>query len=71
MNKNALQKTMVNVVPSSSKKLSKKRLKYGVVRMSVCDTLLLQRIYGAIKEYAKISDENLWLFAEYKKTSMS
>lgn len=34
---------------------------YGICRIVVDDTALLQRIFGAIKQYAGINDPDLWL----------
>jgi hypothetical protein len=42
-------------------KVKKVKYPYGICSISVNDTNLVQRIFGSIKKYAGISDDNLWL----------
>jgi transposase-like protein len=42
-------------------KVKKVKYPYGICSISVNNTNLIQRIYGSIKQYAGINDENLWL----------
>lgn len=56
-----LNKTTINRPSKYSKKLKRNKLKNGVCRISVHDTEKTQRLFGAIKEYAGIENDN-WLF---------
>jgi Homeodomain-like domain len=55
---------MLNHMPTSSSGRAKNKLPYGVVRLSVHRTSLVQHIYGAIQEYAGF-DEPHWLDCSY------
>lgn len=59
--RSALKKSTVNRVSKYSKKLKGNKHKYGICRLVVHDTRLVQEVYGAIKQYANISDDR-WLF---------
>lgn len=54
-----LRKSIVNNVPRSSKLKSKNRHVYGVCRVSISNTVLLQRIFGSIQEYAQFDNPQL------------
>jgi len=56
-----LNKTTVNNRPVSSQSLKKGKSYYGVCRLTVNRTDIVQSIFGGIKEYAGIIDENRWL----------
>ena len=55
-----LRRHQVNPLPTSSSGRKKNRLPYGVCRLTVHDTRIVQHIYGAIQEYAGF-DEPRWL----------
>jgi hypothetical protein len=55
-----LRKSTVNVYSKYSKKKRQNRLPYGTCRLKVCDTSIVQHIYGAIQEYAGFDREE-WL----------
>jgi hypothetical protein len=55
-----LRKSTVNVYSRHSKRKRLNRLPYGTCRLVVCDTELVQSIYGAIQEYADF-DRPEWL----------
>jgi hypothetical protein len=55
-----LRKSIVNVYSKYSQRKRKGRLPYGTCRLVVCDTAILQSIYGAIQEYAGF-DRPEWL----------
>ena len=55
-----LRKATVNSLPSSSKAKSKTRHIYGVCRIEVNRTDIVQRIFGAIQQYGGFSQEE-WL----------
>ena len=55
-----LRKCQINQIPSSSKKYKRGKLLYGVANLEVYSVELVQRIYGAIKEYASITEDR-WL----------
>ncbi len=55
-----LRKSTVNVYSKYSKKKRRNRLPYGTCRLKVCDTSIVQHIYGAIQEYARFDREE-WL----------
>lgn len=59
--RSCLTKTMINRASKYSKKLKKNKLIYGVCRVSVHNTEKAQMLFGAIKEYAGIENNN-WLF---------
>lgn len=40
---------------------NKQKYPYGICRVRIHRTDVVQQIYGSIKEYANISDDNLWL----------
>lgn len=42
-------------------KKKKNRYEYGGCKLYVCNTELVQKIFGAIKAYAGIDDKDLWL----------
>jgi transposase-like protein len=52
-----LRKSSVNVYSKYSKKKRRNRLPYGTCRLKVCDTRVVQSIYGAIQEYAGFERE--------------
>jgi transcriptional regulator with XRE-family HTH domain len=47
-----LRKSTVNVYSKHSQKKRRNKLPYGTCRLVVCDTAIVQSIYGAIQEYA-------------------
>jgi transposase-like protein len=55
-----LRKSTINVYSKHSKRKRRNRLPYGTCRLVVCDTALVQSIYGAIQEYAAF-DRPDWL----------
>ena len=55
-----LRKSIVNVVPRSSKRKRTNKLPWGTCHVVVSDTLLLQHIYGAIQEYGGFTRDE-WL----------
>jgi len=55
-----LRKSTVNTYSKYSKKKRRNKLPYGTCRLAVCDTQLVQSIYGAIQEYAGFERE-AWL----------
>lgn len=59
--RNLLKKITVNNKPKSSNGSRKNKLKYGVCKIRVHNTQLVQNIYGAIKYYGDIQDEELWI----------
>jgi transposase-like protein len=58
--RSCLRKSMVNVYSKYSQKKRKGRLPYGTCKLVVCDTAVVQSIYGAIQEYAGF-DRPEWL----------
>jgi len=62
LDRDNLRKCQVNNIPSSSKQYKKNKLIYGVCHLAICDTSVIQQIYGSIKEIAGIDDEELWLY---------
>jgi len=52
-----LRKSSVNVYSKYSQKKRRNRLPYGTCRLKVCDTKIVQSIYGAIQEYAGFDRE--------------
>ena len=52
-----LTRSAVNVYSKYSKKKRRNRLPYGTCRLKVCDTSIVQHIYGAIQEYAGFERE--------------
>jgi transposase-like protein len=52
-----LRKSSVNVYSKYSKKKRRNRLPYGTCRLKVCDTRIVQSIYGAIQQYAGFERE--------------
>jgi hypothetical protein len=55
-----LRKTTVNRYSKYSKKKRRNKLPYGTCRFTVCDTQLVQNLYGAIQEYGGFEREQ-WL----------
>lgn len=55
------KKITINNKPKSSNGTRKNKLKYGVCKIKVYNTRLVQNIFGAIKYYANIQDEKLWI----------
>jgi hypothetical protein len=55
---------VLNHTPTSSSGRAKNKLPYGVARLSVHQTCMVQHIYGAIQEYARF-DEPSWLDCAY------
>jgi hypothetical protein len=51
---------VLNHTPTSSSGRARNKLPYGVARLSVHQTCMVQHIYGAIQEYAQF-DEPSWL----------
>jgi transcriptional regulator with XRE-family HTH domain len=58
--RSCLRKSIVNVYSKYSQRKRKGRLPYGTCRLVVCDTSVVQSIYGAIQEYAGF-DRPGWL----------
>ena len=56
----SLRRSTVNVYSPYSKKKRRNRLPYGTCQITVCDTALVQNLYGAIQEYAGFDREE-WL----------
>jgi len=63
-----LRKATVNTLPSSSRGKIKTRHKYGVCRVCVCNTELVQQIFGAIQELGEFKRED-WLNGRCKTGS--
>jgi transcriptional regulator with XRE-family HTH domain len=55
-----LRKTVVNRYSKYSQKKRRNKLPYGTCRITVCDTELVQILYGAIQEYGGFEREE-WL----------
>jgi len=55
-----LRKSTVNHYSKYSQKKRRNKLPYGTCRITVCDTALVQSLYGAIQEYAGFEREE-WL----------
>jgi transcriptional regulator with XRE-family HTH domain len=55
-----LRKSMVNIYSRYSQRKRRGRLPYGTCKIVVCDTAVVQSIYGAIQEYAGF-DRPEWL----------
>jgi hypothetical protein len=55
---------VLNHTPTSSSGRARNKLPYGVARLSVHQTRMVQHIYGAIQEYAGF-DEPAWLDCSY------
>lgn len=55
------RKSQINVLPKSSKKKQVRRHPYGVCRIRLGRTDIVQEIFGAIKEISGIKNEELWL----------
>ena len=58
--RSCLRKSTVNRFSKYSQKKRRNKLPYGTCRLSVCDTRLVQQIYGAIQEYGGFEREE-WL----------
>jgi hypothetical protein len=58
--RSCLRKSMVNVYSKYSQKKRRGMLPYGTCKLVVCDTAVVQSIYGAIQEYAGF-DRPEWL----------
>jgi hypothetical protein len=58
--RSCLRKSTVNRFSKYSQKKRRNKLPYGTCRLSVCDTRLVQQIYGAIQEYGGFKREE-WL----------
>jgi hypothetical protein len=56
----ALNRSAVNAYSRASKRRRLGKLPYGTVRISVCDTEVVQTIYGSIQELAGF-DRPEWL----------
>jgi transposase-like protein len=52
-----LRRSTVNRFSKYSKKKRQNKLPYGTCRLTVCDTRIVQHIYGAIQEYAGFDRE--------------
>ena len=59
--RSCLRKTQINQLPRQSQSKKKNKLVLGTCGITVNDTCIVQRVYGAIKEYAGISDDR-WIF---------
>lgn len=55
--KECLRQSTVNRYSKYTKKKRCNKLPYGTCRLTVCDTRLVQHIYGAIQEYAGFERE--------------
>ena len=55
-----LRKSTVNRYSKYSQKKRRNKLPYGTCRITVCDTQLVQNLYGAIQEYGSFEREE-WL----------
>jgi hypothetical protein len=62
--KSCVRGHMLDHMPTSSSGRAKSKLPYGVVRLSVHRTSMVQHIYGAIQEYGGF-DEPSWLDCSY------
>lgn len=58
------RKHILNHTPTSSSGRAKNKLPYGVARLSVHQTCMVQHIYGAIQEYAQFEEPD-WLDCSY------
>ncbi|MGH3084036.1 MAG: hypothetical protein ACRDNP_08245 [Gaiellaceae bacterium] len=56
----SVEQSIVNVYSKHSQKKRRNKLPYGTCRLVVCDTAIVQSIYGAIQEYAGF-DRPEWL----------
>ncbi len=52
-----LRKSTVNTYSKYSQKKRRNKLPYGTCRLTVCDTSLVQALYGAIQEYGGFERE--------------
>jgi hypothetical protein len=68
--RDCLRKHTINAFPTSSSGKKKNRLPYGVCALSVCDTRIVQHIYGAIQEYGGF-EEPRWLDGAPRKPRRS
>jgi AcrR family transcriptional regulator len=66
--RDCLRKHSINHFPTSSSGKKANHLPYGVCTIGVCDTWIVQHIYGAIKEYGGF-DEPRWLDCDPAKTA--
>jgi hypothetical protein len=55
-----LRKSTINSYSKYSQKKRRNKLPYGTCRITVCDTALVQNLYGAIQEYGGF-DRDEWL----------
>jgi hypothetical protein len=62
--KSSARSHVLNHTPTSSSGRARKKLPYGVARLTVCQTSMVQHIYGAIQEYAGF-EEPAWLDCSY------
>jgi hypothetical protein len=62
--KSCVRGHMLNHMPTSSSGRAKNKLPYGVVRLNVHRTSMVQQIYGAIQEYAGFEEPH-WLDCSY------
>lgn len=60
--KNCLNKTLIVKKHPMSSGAKKNRHPYGVVRINVNSTEIVQQIFGGIKFIAQINDEHRWLY---------
>lgn len=58
--KECLRKSTVSRLPRMSSGKKKNKLPYGVASISVCNTEIIQHIYGAIQEYGSFRNDR-WL----------
>ncbi|CAB4196872.1 hypothetical protein UFOVP1290_392 [uncultured Caudovirales phage] len=58
--KSCLKKSTWNQYPISSKKKNVKKSEYGTCTIQVCDTKIVQEIFGAIQEFGGFINDN-WL----------
>jgi transposase-like protein len=56
--RSCMRKSAVNRYSKYSQKKRRNKLPYGTCRLVVCDTTLVQHIYGAIQEYGRFDRED-------------
>jgi hypothetical protein len=57
LSRKSLRRSTANRYSKYSKKKRRNKLPYGTCRLTVCDTSLVQAMYGAIQEYAGFDRE--------------
>jgi hypothetical protein len=58
--RSALRKSTINRYSKYSQKKRRNRLPYGTCKLTLCDTRIVQHLYGAIQEYGGFEREE-WL----------